>query len=386
MKILFDHQAFTFQKYGGISRYFAQLISNLPTDIIADIGIRYSDNEYLKQTHIVNNLQSLFQPIDIFCPKIKFPYKRKLFKYIQRKQLLNYPTAYDQNKKITIELLKKQDFDIFHPTYFDDYFLDYIGSKPFVLDIHDMIYEIYPEMFNDPETSRRKATLAHKANHIIAVSEKTKQDVIQILGVPENKISVIYRGNSFDESILTPSIELPKDYLLFVGERDNYKNFIFTLAALHQILKKNKNIILLCTGKPFNETEKRYISNLGIESQLMTVSVNDNELFWLYSHAKAFIFPSYYEGFGIPILEAFQAGCPVILSNTSCFPEIAQDAALYFNPKSMDEIRSTINKVLNNDDLRQELIAKGYERSKAFSWEDSVNKTIKIYESVLNTK
>jgi glycosyltransferase involved in cell wall biosynthesis len=383
MKILYDHQIFTFQKYGGISRYFAQIISNLPTDIKADIGIKYSDNEYLKQTHIVNNLQRAYQPIDLFFPKFKFPFKRKIFKYIQRKNLLNYQTAYDQNKKITIELLKKQDFDVFHPTYYDDYFLEYIGEKPFVLTIHDMIYELYPEMLNDPPLSKMKANLAKKAAHIIAVSEKTKEDIIEIMGIPANKISVVYHANSLTKANSTNTF-FPNKYILFVGERTIYKNFMFFVRASLPLLKEWPDLHVVCVGRDFDFGENQLLKSLEIDNRFISKNVNDYELALIYKNAEALIFPSYYEGFGIPILEAFQAGCPVLLSNTSCFPEIAQDAALYFNPKSMDEIRSTINKVLNNEDLRKELIAKGYERSKAFSWEEAVNKTIKIYESVLN--
>jgi glycosyltransferase involved in cell wall biosynthesis len=387
MKILFDHQIFTLQKYGGISRYFAQIYSNLPSNIEAEIAIKYSDNEYIKQTQINNNLRPIFKPVNHFLWGVKFPGKKVLFKYLKKNGSPYCPDSYELNKRLSIELLKKQDFDIFHPTYYDDYFLEYIGTKPFVLDIHDMIHEIYPEMLQDSETSRRKAILAHKANHIIAVSEKTKADIIKILGVPASKISVIYRGNTFDKPFYnSPILNLPKDYLLYIGDRNHFKNFLFFLSAIQPILKENREMKLICTGNKFNENEKKYIDHLAIESQLIAMPVDDKRLFELYSNAKAFIFPSYYEGFGIPILEALQTGCPTILSNASCFPEIAKDAALYFDPKSLHDIRTSIEKVLYNDDIRKTLVKKGYERSKTFSWENSVAKTTEIYQRICNAK
>jgi len=382
MKILYDHQIFTIQKYGGISRYFIQIISNLPPNVKAEIAIKYSNNEYLKNAELANNTNSLFQPIDKFLHGIKFPGKKRLFEYIRRNNPANYPDAYALNKDLTIELLKKQDFDIFHPTYYDDYFLDYIGEKPFVLTIHDMIHEIYPEMLNDPETVKRKSILAQRAAHIIAVSENTKKDIIEILKVPESKISVIYHANSLNEETLT-KLDLPEKYLLFVGERWSYKNFVFFINSIAQLLKENRDIYVICTGRNFDSNEKKHFLFLDIEGQIKSMSVSDEGLIYLYQNAIAFIFPSYYEGFGIPILEAFTMSCPVILSQNSCFPEIARDAALYFNPKIGSSINDAINEIISNSQLRNLLIQKGKEHGKTFSWKSSASKTVFVYEKIL---
>jgi glycosyltransferase involved in cell wall biosynthesis len=384
MKILFDHQVFSWQQFGGISRYFIELISNLPSNVNAEIAIQYSNNEYLKNSGLKRPIDNLFEPIDHFMFGLKFPGRRTLFKYITKNNIIYYPDAYELNKQISIELLKKQDFDIFHPTFYDDYFLDYIGSKPYVLDVHDMIHEFFPEMLKDPETARRKAILVNKASHIIAVSENTKKDLIDFLSVPANKISVIYRGNTFNNCTQSQiSNSIPQNYLLFVGERSNYKNFLFLLYAIEPILHENTNLHLLCTGTDFDYLEKQYISSLNIASQVIASQVNDKDLFTLYSNAKAFIFPSYYEGFGLPILEAFQAGCPVLLSNTSCFPEIAGNAALYFDPKNIKEIRNVIRTIIQNEELRKDLIAKGKEYSTLFSWELSAKKTYEVYKNII---
>ena len=207
MKILFDDQVFTWQKFGGISRYFTQIISNFPAEINAEISIKYSDNEYLHNANIINGLENIYQPIDHFLFGIKLPGKRKLFKLLSEFNSQKYLECSFLNKKLSIEHLKNQDFDIFHPTYYDDYFLQYLGNKPFVLTIHDMIHEIYPEITNNPKISEQKASLAKCASHIIAVSERTKKDIIDILGVSPNKISVVYHANSLTNKASASTIQ-----------------------------------------------------------------------------------------------------------------------------------------------------------------------------------
>jgi glycosyltransferase involved in cell wall biosynthesis len=383
MKILFDHQIFTAQRFGGISKYFVQLILNLPEDIITEIGIKYSNNEYLIKSNLKQGLEKISFPFDDFLPCFNFIGKHKLYTIISR--FYNAENAYNTNKRISVELLKKQDFDIFHPTYYDDYFLEYLGNKPFILDIHDMIPELFPGKLMNNKIIEKKANLAHKANHIIAVSENTKKDLMNLLDIPEQKISVIYRGNTPAENTRI-KLELPDRYLLFVGERSYYKNFLFFASAISPVLQKNKDLFLICSGKNLSLSESSFLKKTGILSQTICKRFSENELFCLYKNALAFVFPSLYEGFGLPILEAFHAGCPVILSNSSCFPEIAGDAALYFDPESKDQIVKAIYQVLNDPSLRMSLVEKGKERVETFSWSKSTNQTADIYRQVLNLK
>jgi len=384
MKILYDHQIFTAQKYGGISRYFAQIISNLPENTQINIAIKYSNNEYLNNYHLVPKIEKLVYPIEKFLPGIEFRGKYRFFCLLNRFNPFKSIDPYIFNKNLSIELLKKQDFDIFHPTYYDDYFLDYIGNKPFVLTIHDMIHELYPEMLNNIDLSRKKALLAKAACHIIAVSENTKKDIIDILGIDERKISVVHHANSlqFSDAECT---NLPNEYLLFVGDRGNYKNFLFFVRAVEPILKNRPTLKIICTGRDFSKHEIDTILDLGLEHHFLTKNVSDKELIMLYNYAKMLVFPSYYEGFGIPILEAFNAGCPVVLSDASCFREIAEDCALYFNPKDINDMRSVINIVMNDDLRKERLIEKSKLRAKDFSWSLSAKKTYQIYEKVLQS-
>jgi glycosyltransferase involved in cell wall biosynthesis len=388
LKVLYDHQIFSRQKYGGISRYFCEIINHLPAEIKRDIVIQYSDNVYLRQQKSGSDIKDLFDPKFEFLNGIEFKGKGRLFQLAKKINPQKYLDAETLNRNLTIEYLKNQDFDVFHPTYYDDYFLKYIGDKPFVLTIHDMNHELYPEFYSSTdelEFVKTKANLANKASHVIAVSENTKKDIIQVLGIKENKISVIYHAASIAKGVVKENLELPEKYFLYVGDRAaEYKNFKFMARALVPLLNAHRNLYVLCTGREFDNKENNFFLHLGSKDQFISKFVPDNLFFDIYQKAIAVILPSYYEGFGIPILEAFHSNCPVVLANASCFPEIARDAALYFEPKSMESLREQVYKILNNDSLRNNLIQKGQNRVKDFSWEMSTQKTLDVYNSVVH--
>ena len=346
MKVLYDFQIFSNQDFGGISRYFTQIIKNLPEELEYEIGIKYSDNEYL-DNRILADLESKYDPFSKFLPKYQFKGKRKLYNFIKKTNRQSYEIDFTSiNRQRSIELLKKQDFDVFHPTYYDNYFLEYIGNKPFVLTIHDMIHELFPEMIFDLKLLGEKAELAKRASHIIAVSNKTKIDIVDILKIPPEKISVVYHANSLNKNGVK-DIEIPNKYLLYVGERHFIKTFFF-LGALETILMTDQDLYVICVGNPFNDNEIQFLNRLNIRNRFITIKASDQMLATLYENAIAFVYPSYYEGFGIPILEAFFMKCPVLLNDSSCFKEIANDAALYFNAKCTKSIVETVNKVLTS--------------------------------------
>jgi glycosyltransferase involved in cell wall biosynthesis len=295
------------------------------------------------------------------------------------------------NNKLSLKALEKGDFDIFHPTYYDPYFLNKLNGKPFVIDVHDLTYQIFPEFFKltDPIFQNMRL-LVNRAAKIISVSNNTKQDLINIFQVDKRSIEVIHHGNPLEHlDINTISTnrsqnKLPESYLLFIGNRGGYKNFYFLIQAISEILLSNKNLKLVCSGIEFSNKELNFIYNIGLSKKIIHYKTKtDKNLATLYKNALAFIFPSLYEGFGLPILEAFFCGCPVILSKNSSFPEVAQDAAVYFNPKDYQSIKNAVSKVIDDKLLRDELIKKGYERLKEFSWKKCSEKTIQLYQSIL---
>ena len=381
MKILYDSQIFDMQKTGGVSRYFVEIISRLKKfDINYELPLTYSKNIYLKEEPLTElNNSELKHLYENFLPSMQFRGKRKLWSLRNKVFHKDFMT----NRQRTIQALKQQDFDIFHTTYYDPYFLDYIGEKPFVLTIYDMIHEKFPEMLLDINTIRNKQLLAEKASKIIAISENTKQDIIDIMKIPENKIDVVYLGDSILEKNQQEKNQFGK-YFLFTGNRNDYKNFYFMLLSLSDFLKTNSDVKIVCTGSNFTDWEAELIKELDLSTQVIHHFFKDNnEMYWLYHNAIAFIFPSYYEGFGIPILEAFSAECPAILADASCFREVADNGALYFDPKNKQQLTECCDKLLKDLSFRQEIISKGKEILKKFSWEKTAEETMKIYKSIL---
>lgn len=366
MKILYDHQIFSTQKYGGISRYFYELIREFATmeDIETYLPLIVSNNHYISDKKYVKYL-------DLF-PNKQFRGKQRLFNYL--------------NKSYTILKLKQQKFDIFHPTYYDPYFLKYLGNKPFVLTVYDMIHEKFSEMFHRRDKiSQYKRLLVEKATKIITISQSTKKDLIELFGMYESKIEVVYLGNSmFPKSNINLGFEIPKKYLLFVGSRGGYKNFDRFICSVAELLKQDKELFVVCVGGgKFSSSEMQFFTKLGISKQVLQYNLDDDSLAYLYKNALAFIFPSLYEGFGIPVLESFACGCPLICSNVSSLPEIAENSAFYFDPYNEESIKKAIIKVLEDSSLREGLINKGYEQLKKFSWRKTAEKTKKIYESLI---
>jgi glycosyltransferase involved in cell wall biosynthesis len=290
-------------------------------------------------------------------------------------------------------LLKKQDFDLFHPTYYDPYFQKYLEKKPFVLTVYDMIHELYPEYFslNDP-TKTAKKELIEKADSVIAISNNTKNDIIRFTDVDPDRISVIYLGNPFEFTgplshgkISLEITSFKKPYLLFVGTRSGYKNFKFFISSFTKLLKNHENLHVYCAGGgPFTSDELNRLRELNLLAKVHYVKTNDMIMKYLYENAQAFIFPSLYEGFGLPVLEAFSCGCPVVLSNSSSLSEIAGDAACYIDPDDGDSLIRGIESVLSDKDYHENFIRKGYERLKFFSWEKTARETKRVYDSLVN--
>jgi glycosyltransferase involved in cell wall biosynthesis len=234
---------------------------------------------------------------------------------------------------------------------------------------------------NDTKTTKNKRLLCERAVKIIAISENTKKDLVDIFNIDPSKIEVIYLGQSFNTQ-LSQTIDLPDRYILFTGQRWGYKNFTRFATAFAQIVEKEKRLKLICTGNPFTPDELLLFNRLRISKSVVHFFANDAQLVELYKKAQAFIFPSEYEGFGIPILEAFACGCPIALSNSSCFPEIAGDAGVYFDPTNIESMVDAIQQILNSNDLRKEIIKKGVLRLSNFSWKRMAKETCSLYRNL----
>jgi glycosyltransferase involved in cell wall biosynthesis len=368
LKIAYDNQIFFFEKYGGISRYFTSLINELVK----------TENQYkiFSCIHVNEYLSSLSKNIVKGYKFDRYPHKTtRLFKIFS--SLVN-----------DIQISKWKP-DILHETFYSNN-QSTKNHIPIVITIHDMIHELYPEMFkNNDNTSFKKRKSVQRADKIICVSEKTKHDLINILSVPESKISVIYHGFTplmTNLQFYKCNISLPSQpYLLYVGKRQGYKNFLNYIKAISISISLKKNFkLVFFGGGAFTESEINLLFKLGFSHKdYCYIEGNDYILNDLFKNAAAFIYPSLYEGFGLPLLEAMHCSCPIIASNSGSIPEIAGDAAQYFDPNSLDDIVLNICNVVYSNDRIDSLIYNGQNQLKKYSWEKAASLTNILYKNLL---
>ena len=271
---------------------------------------------------------------------------------------------------------------------------------PYIITVHDLIryfdlkgYGLFIQRLNIRD--RFYLSLDYKgikkANHIIAVSNSTKQDLIKHLGIPSDRISVVYEG--IDHRIFKPTdrrlVDFP--YILYVGSEHPRKNFIGLLKAFKKLKgdSRFKDLKLLKVGKAgkpkmqFREPTLRAIHELGLSNDVIfTEYVPERDLPAYYSGAVCFVLPSFYEGFGFPPLEAMACGCPVIVSKVASLPEIVGDAAMLVDSNAPEGIAEAIETLMMDRALRGKLISRGFERASYFSWEKTAKETMKVYKNV----
>lgn len=373
MNIFFDHQIFSLQGYGGISRYYSELIKGINQTEVgrAHLSLLLSNNIHLEESAIKKRLNT---------DSWKLPRKDKII--------------YKLNELYSIAQMKTQTSDIYHPTYYDPYLFSYIKSnKPVVITFMDMIHEKFahkfPELAADRNVLQQKRDIVKRVDKIIAISQSTKKDLIEILNVDPAKIEVIHLGNSMpilERDHTECTFDIPDtNYLLYVGSRHIYKNFYVFVRSIAHLLRQYGMKLICGGGGPFDASDYKLFDKLGITGLIDQKPINDRILSNLYHNAYAFVFPTLYEGFGIPVLEAFACNCPCILSSGGSLPEVAGNAAIYFDPVDEQSIANALQRLLNDttSTLRNQLITMGKQRLELFSWQKTVNETIDLYQSLL---
>lgn len=365
MRLAFDYQAFHLQSYGGVSRYFARLAQ----------GLLDSDHK-----------------VGIFAPVHRNSYLGDLPPgVVHGRHVSRYPARTARllatYNRIRASLsMARWTPDLVHETYYSPAPASH--AKPTVVTVFDMIHELYPADFPQSDsTSRYKRLAVERADHVICISESTRNDLIRLFGVPERKASVVLLG--FDPSLAhqtgsayrTPS---GRPFILFVGLRRGYKNFDGLLKAVGSSPRLRADFdIVAFGGGSFTPSELDAIAAAGLSAeQAIQVGGDDHFLGKLYGAARAFVYPSLYEGFGIPPLEAMAHACPVICSNTSSLPEVVGKAAELFNPADDDALRAAIERVAYSDDGIARLCSLGEERVRRFSWRKCADDTLRIYETL----
>jgi len=376
MQVVFDHQIFALQQHGGISRYFVEVarwLAGNSAQIEPVILAPFHSNEYLSDVNEV---------VKVLGRKTR----------IESRMITEFALA--ANKMTSPKLAR--DFrvcpDVIHETY---YTRNPIRIKaPRVITVFDMIHELQSERLSKARrllaqslTSTKRQAI-QRADKIFAISESTKRDLVALFGIPEERIQVTYLAHShhFTEPDLSSnSRPLEQPYILFVGRRGWYKNFsLFIRGFAASRFGKTGNKIVAFGGGKFNSQELALIKQLGIIDQIIQIGGSDRDLAKYYGAAECFVFPSLYEGFGIPLLEAMASGCPVVCSRISCFKEIASDAAEYFDPQSHEEIATTVDSVISSETKKQKLTSAGRLRAKEFSWSRCAQETLDGYKDVLS--
>lgn len=324
----------------------------------------------------------------------------------------NYRDIYRENVSINISSKR-------HHRFFEDYFIPQniknnnvdiyhvpqngIGlSKKVscltISTIHDLIPYVMPETVGRGYLKKfisQMPEIIEASDNIITVSEFSKKDIIRIFNVPEEKIKVTHLAadhifSPLDKEKSKLEIEknygVDEDFLLYLGgfsARKNVKSIFIAFSRIYKSLSKPYKIVIIGPSRDEHSYLTKLATTLSIRDKIVfTGFVPHEDLPKFYSAASVFVYPSLYEGFGLPPLEAMSCKCPVITSNVSAIPEVVGDGALLINPFDSDDLKNAIEKVLEDSSYRDEITLKGYERSKNFSWETTASETLKVYKDL----
>lgn len=323
-------------------------------------------------------------------PRPELPKGKKYFRY----QVVKGKFLWSQLFLPANLYLKKQIDLFFAPAHY----LPRFCPVPSVVTIHDLSYFYYPSEFLKKDLYQLKNWTKYslkRADRIIAVSKTTKKDLVRFYHLPYEKIEVVYNGykkvkiKKLKIKNTIKKLKIKQSFILYVGTIQPRKNIITLIDAFHLFLKEKPDYSLIIVGKKGWLYEKMFekVKELGLEKKIHFPGyLPDNLVANLYEKAAMFVLPSFYEGFGIPILEAMNHGCPVIASFASSLPEVGGEACLYFDPSAPKDLKEKILKLIENEELKKELVKKGKNRVKLFSWQKCAQETLGIIRKVAGEK
>jgi len=362
--------------FTGIGRYTAELIEHLAK--------QDTEHEYV-----------LFMRKDAFekfeCPNARFKKVLADFRHYSLGEQVGF-----------LRVLERENLDLMHFTHFN---APVFYNKPYIVTIHDLTLSFFPGKKMTHFLHRLAyhtviRSVTKKAKRIIAVSKHTKKDLMETLKVPEDKITVIYNGVSVKFGGVNPTkrpelnskLGLSKPFFLYTGVWRDHKNLVGLIkafSAFNEEMGRQYELVITGSHNPTYHEVPDAIKTLGAGDYIHLVGlVSDQDVYALYLNALAYVFPSFYEGFGLPPLEAMQCGTPTLVSNVSAIPEVCGEGnSLYFDPYSIDDMKAKMTEFVKDATLRQRLVDRGIERVKFFSWEKMVTQVLEVYNSIgLSTK
>ena len=360
IRVGFDDQIFVAQDRGGVSRYIVELIHELPAFGVEPVILsRRTHNQHLASSGLVPSAP----PENALAHRIRWASWR----------------AFGASQG---RVRPSTDIDLVHHTFTHPRYLSR-WDGPRVVTVHDMMPEIFPEHFplGNPHFAKRR--YCAESDGIIVVSDNTRQDMLRFYGAElDEKTAVIHLG--VDEVFFSAGSvpgSLPERYLLFVGVRRGYKDFDVAFEAFRRLAARDAGLAFVVVGGgPFSETETKLIDGSGLASRVHRLAPSDVELVEIYRRAEAFLFPSRYEGFGLPTLEALAAGAPTVLADASCMREVGGDVAEYFTPGDPAALAEAVGRAVASAGARRPL---GQARAREFTWSATAAQTAAFYRRTL---
>jgi glycosyltransferase involved in cell wall biosynthesis len=367
MRICYDYQIFSMETFGGISRYFVELASRLhkyPGTDVRIIAPLYRSKLLAAKSHEI--------------PVLGFPFTGQIRGAVRITKRVSPCFS-----RVLSWAYKP---DIVHETYYSRNRTSSSSAKT-VLTVHDFFEDMFPELYPKwwRKTMEHRKDILRRADHLICISECTRADLMRLYEVDPDRISVVHHASSLTAPI-APVAAMGEPFFLYVGHRYAIKNFHSLLAAFAESLSFKTHKLVCLGGSQITEEEQTRVKELGIPPDriVQVGGGNDDLLSRYYASAEAFVYPSLYEGFGIPLLEAMECGCPIICSNAGSIPEVAGDAVIYFDPKDIHSISNAMLRVAQSPSERRQLIMKGKVRCKQFSWDKCAQQTYSVYARLLD--
>lgn len=287
------------------------------------------------------------------------------------------------NLNISKRYLEKNSYDLVHQTYYSD---KIITKLPKILTVFDLISEKYPNYFkNAKDLKEQKKFSIKNSQHLICISENTKNDLIEYFDVDPKKITVTLLASNLSSKIIEIKNKKLKDFILYIGNRRGYKNFERFIEAFSKSKLMHKNYkIMIVGGEKFTKEDFEILNKNKMSlNHIHIANEKKMSLAYIYSNVALMVYPSLYEGFGLPILEAMACGCPVLSSNGGSLPEVGGKDIEYFNPLDTENISFMLDKILSSNTILNKKIVSGHIRSQKFSWEKCAKDTIQVYQNIL---